>query len=71
MMISTSGPSIFGHVEVVQILDDTAPINIGGGGVATKKPVEVEVYTSGNNGNKVNLFINWNLFEFLFYFKEF
>ena len=58
MMISTSGPSMFGHVEVVQILDDTAPINIGGGGVATKKPVEVEVYTSGNNGKKKLIEIN-------------
>ena len=39
-----------GYVEAVEILGDIVPIYFGGGGQPTNRVVEVEVYTSGNNG---------------------
>lgn len=38
-------------MDIVQILPDSAPVYIGGGGPPSEKPIEVEVYTSGVNGN--------------------
>ena len=45
----TSG-TFSGFVDAVEILPTSAPVYFGGGGDFAKKPVEVEVYTSGNNG---------------------
>lgn len=47
--VSSSG-SFTGYVEAIEILNNDTKVHIGGGGLATLKPVEVEVYTSGSGG---------------------
>ena len=49
-MVSTTGDAMSGYVEAIEILSDSVPIHIGGGGNPQNRVVEVEVYTSGNNG---------------------
>ena len=39
-----------GYVEAIEILGENVPIYVGGGGNSQNRVVEVEVYTSGNNG---------------------
>ena len=48
--IQSSSSRIEGFVEVIEILDNSAPLYIGGGGAPNARPVEVEVFTSGDNG---------------------
>jgi hypothetical protein len=49
-MVSTTGDAMSGYVEAIEILGENVPIYVGGGGNSQNRVVEVEVYTSGNNG---------------------
>jgi len=49
-MVSTTGEPLLGFYEAVEILGETVPIYVGGGGQSKNKLIDVEVYTSGKNG---------------------
>ena len=53
---TTSNTSLQVHINAAQILKDDDPFYLGGGGQVTNKPAEVEITTSGENGNTVIYF---------------
>jgi hypothetical protein len=65
-MVSTTGDAMSGYVEAIEILGDNFPIYVGGGGQPRNRVVDVEVYTSGNNG-KFH-FCAYNFVAFCIYF---
>lgn len=55
-MVATSSGDMTGYVEAIEILGDSVPVYFGGGGQPKNRVVEVEVYTSGNNGTTMSDF---------------
>lgn len=47
-----------GYVEAIEVLGNNVAVHVGGGGQAETRVVEVEVYTSGNNGMTLSCFNN-------------
>ncbi|XP_057366133.2 calcium-activated chloride channel regulator 3A-1-like [Daphnia carinata] len=48
--VHTLGTDMAGYVEAIEVLGNTVPVYIGGGGQPKNRVVEVEVYTNGNSG---------------------
>jgi hypothetical protein len=57
-MVSTTGDAMSGYFEAIEILGENVPIHVGGGGQSPNRVIDVEVYTSSNNGIWYFIFIH-------------